>query len=461
MGGVTSRQDLLAETEDVSELESMCNQLLGLIEDEATCLRYCKAVFEQASPGSEGSASAWKARRQALYEAASGYVSLVEASEGEGQSPPTSAEALAAAQLAVPKFEGKVNLSLADRDDNEEAGLLYVFELPGLREIPALLLSAAVAPTLTTLLLKKNGLQSLPDSVGLLTSLTTLDVSENELSSLRPELCTLGSLESLNFSENAVEALPEEIGQLTKLTTLVAFKNKLTCLPDTIGLCQALEEVNFFNNKLIKVPASLAELEGLVDLNLGGNKLKTLPSTKKWAKLERLALSWNTLVMLNDFGGMPRLKQLQMGRNQLSELPPDAFDGCTQLESVDVSTNLLTELPTSLLQCATIETLDAASNQLAQPGDFAKLTSLRILKLGPNKIASVADANLDKCAALETLFLNGNLLTNLPAALAALPVVSRVNVSGNKELNLEDPDTKIVVDALSKRCADNKGRWIA
>ena len=79
-----------------------------------------------------------------------------------------------------------------------------------------------------------------------------------------------------------------------------------------MGLFVGVQEVNFYNNSLIRVPPKFTNLVNLEDLNLGGNKLKTICSTKSWVALERLAISWNMIVLLNDFGGMPNLKVLQV-----------------------------------------------------------------------------------------------------------------------------------------------------
>ncbi|GBG33927.1 Leucine-rich repeat-containing protein 1 [Hondaea fermentalgiana] len=450
--GASGAAELLEDTEDPAVLQTLCGKLSDLIEEDPACERWCKPILEKALPD-DLDAQAWKARRKALHDAACAFVAIVEAAGGAA---PTDTDELVTAQTAVGTT---LNLSLADRDSNEVVGALYAFRLPALAELPSPVL--ALGSKITELSLKKNGLKEIPAAIGTLTGLTSLDLSENALETLPDEICALSALETLDASENCLTALPENLGNLTSLQTFFLFKNALTKLPDSIGGCAQLSELNLFNNKLIKIPATLAEIEALVDLNLGGNKLKTLPSTKRWINLERLALSWNTIVMLNDFGGMPKLRQLQLNRNQLAEIPDDALVGCDDLESVDLSTNRLTALPLSLLQCSGIQTLDATSNELSALADCSALRSLKILKLGSNKLVDITESNLGKCVALETLFLPSNQLAKLPADLTDLVNLSRANVSGNAQtLDRADPETARVVSTLSEQCAQKGGRWI-
>jgi Leucine-rich repeat (LRR) protein len=441
MGSSASAMD----SDDVKVLNGCVGRMVSTIEEEEACARLCGPLLQVKVDTS--SAKELKQYRAELHEVVSAYLGIMNGNSGKA---PSTGEQLAAAQIA----SGRVNLSSADRDDEEKVGAMVAFQISDrLSAVPA----CCWSPGLTRLSVKKNRLKELPSAIGKCVALAELDVSENELSVLPGELCALPALVKLNVSENMLAALPTEFGRLTTLTCLIAFKNALSTLPESIGQCAALEEVNFFNNKLTKVPDSISGWLALQDLNLGGNKLKTLPSTRRWAGIERLSLTWNNIVMLPDFGGMRKLRQLQMGRNQLSELPDDALAGCTVLESLDLSTNRLERLPKSIADCVALNNMDLSSNQLTSLPDLSAFKSMVILKLSSNKLTDVSTCGLGNCMSLETLFLNDNQLTELPKQLEDLRSLSRINITKNDKLSKQGP----LIELLEKRCKANKGKWIS
>jgi len=433
--------------ETVEELQEAWTKLEMMVREDERCVRYCSLLLDVASPGDEDLES-WKNRVNVLKETACNFAKVAAGS-------PTTVDELV--QNLVSNKQ-QINLSNASRDDDDRVGLVFAFQFEAPQGIPVAVLSAPV-DAIVELSLKKNSIPEISSEICKLTSLKKLDLSENRLTTL-PCLADLNILEHINISENELKELPGSMfAGLVNLTTLIAFKNNLSTLPDEIGQCSSLKELNFFNNKLIRVPKTLADLENLEDLNLGGNKLKTCPSTRKWVKLERLALSWNTIVTLPDFGGMPNLRQLQINRNQIAEIPDDAFDLSEGLEHVDISANILSLLPTSLIHCKSLKVLDATANQIEQVGSFQDLTMLQICKLGDNKIHDIADGNFDKCIEMETLFLPNNALTKLPKALASMKSLARVNLSGNP-IKRTDEENETIVKSLSEQCSVKKGRFI-
>ena len=110
-----------------------------------------------------------------------------------------------------------------------------------------------------SIVLKNNGLISLPESIGNLTKLIIISLSNNQLTSL-----------------------PESIGNLTKLIAINLGNNQLTSLPESIGNLQNLETLNLSNNQLTSLPESIGNLINLHDeLYLTGNNIKSLPYSIK------------------------------------------------------------------------------------------------------------------------------------------------------------------------------------
>lgn len=85
---------------------------------------------------------------------------------------------------------------------------------------------------------------------------------------------------------------------------------------------------------------------------------------------------------------------LHLDANKLEELPADAFDNLTQLETLHLNNNNLTEVPADLLN---------------------NKPSLHTLDLGHNNLSSIPASLLDGRTNLRTLDLYGNPLTGLPA----------------------------------------------
>lgn len=313
--------------------------------------------------------------------------------------------------------------------------------------------------SLEVLSLKKNLLTELPADVGNLSNLRELDVSENKLSALPTEIGQLAKLRKFDASENEITELPTSIGNLKELTTLIFFKNLLRQLPAEIGGCVSLEEVNFFNNKLIKVPAQLGDLENLDDLNVAGNKLKTLCKTDKWTKLKRLAIMWNTMVMLPSFAPMANLEQLQMNNNMLSSFP--AMGNMSKLTLLDANSNPHLEgLPeeTELRAMTSLTNVNCRGCSISMvPAAIGDLKALETLNLGKNKLSELP-SQLGGCSGLKVLFVDSNALTGLPATLGGCGSLTRINVMDNP-LDMSDADQAALIEKLNTITAA-QGGWV-
>lgn len=103
---------------------------------------------------------------------------------------------------------------------------------------------------------------------------------------------------------------------------------------------------------LTELPAALGEMNTLTSLDLSGNDIRLTRQSAGMlgglGNLETLYLSGNPLEIAPDFSAMPRLQRLNLRFARLTQWPT-GLDAHTGLEVVDLSQNLLREVPARYL----------------------------------------------------------------------------------------------------------------
>ncbi|XP_023847065.1 leucine-rich repeat-containing protein 47 [Salvelinus sp. IW2-2015] len=171
---------------------------------------------------------------------------------------------------------------------------LEIIQCPSLTEIHGDIQNLT---TLTSLILCRNKLSSIPKTIGNLKSLKVLDISVNNLKALPEEITQLSDLNTLNVSCNNIESLPDGLSHCTKLSTINISKNDITRFPDDfyrldllstviasensieelsgdVHKLSALKVLDLSNNKLSDIPYELSDCSKLKEINFKGNKLK-------------------------------------------------------------------------------------------------------------------------------------------------------------------------------------------
>lgn len=260
-------------------------------------------------------------------------------------------------------------------------------------------------------LLERDDLTVLPESIGNLTQLTNLGLMDCEnLTTLPESMGNLTQLTKLDLwgCKNLV-TLPESIGNLTQLAVLfLGGCENLTTLPESIGNLTQLA-VLFLSGceNLVTLPESMGNLTRLTDLYLMGCKsLITLPES---------------------IGNLMQLIELNlMGCENLTTLPEN-IGNLTELTVLDLDwCKKITTLPEPITQLNNLQTLamNYCTNIKSLPENIGDLKSLKILSLRDcNKLENLPESicelsnlqglNLIRCGNLTKLPNDIKKLTNL------------------------------------------------
>lgn len=124
------------------------------------------------------------------------------------------------------------------------------------------------------------------------------------------------------------------------------------------------------------------------------------------------------------------LEILDLSGNLLSELPPD-LDRLHRLKVVFFSDNRFTELPTVLGKFKNLSMIGFKSNQIETIPESALPPTTRWLILTNNRIAELP-ASIGQCRQLQKVALAGNRLTSLPDEMAACNHLELLRISANQ-----------------------------
>ncbi len=170
-------------------------------------------------------------------------------------------------------------------------------------------------------------------------------LGSNNISQLPENINELKGVHRLNLGKNALSTLPDSFKQLTQLQSLILYKNNFSTIPNVVFSLKNLVELDFYYNRLQSVPEGIGNLTRLKQLFLSYNQIATLPDTLQsliklkyfyihhnqlkiipvWflqlQNLERVGLDHNKLFSIPDLSLLPKLKEVDLGFNNLEYLP--------------------------------------------------------------------------------------------------------------------------------------------
>lgn len=195
----------------------------------------------------------------------------------------------------------------------------------------------------------------------------TIDLNGNALTTLSPgtfDKCT--ALTQLDLYGNKIKDIPAGvIGGLKELKNLNCFNNVMKKLPADIGGLEKLEEVNFSGNKMMMTTDPLFLGWGSVQvLNLYDNNLVRMGSLAPCVSLTELRLYGNNLEDMPVISDVPGLTIFEIHKNRIAKVADDYFKKTPALERLSIWGNMLTALPSSLLECSALAGLQAQENPI-------------------------------------------------------------------------------------------------
>ena len=231
--------------------------------------------------------------------------------------------------------------------DNGRVTGLDIFGKENLSELPNIIFDLN---QLTILSIRYCDLNSIPPAIGNLVKLEYLQLRGNNLKELPDSIQNLKELHDLDLSCNKFSVMPECIFSLTKIKTLALQQNKLTYLPNQFNRILNLDSIDLSNNQLTSLPESFSSLKfskhGCVILS--GNLFNSFP-TNIPLTVKTLAMSNLGIENIPSLAQYTQLESLYLEGNKLSELPLD-FDKLNKLTRLELSSNMFEYYPDILLE---------------------------------------------------------------------------------------------------------------
>eukprot|EP01080_Neovahlkampfia_damariscottae_P009563 gene9563-1766_t len=312
---------------------------------------------------------------------------------------------------------------------------------------------------ITELKITNSKMKNIPECITKMKNLKTLDFGGNNIENLRgyPKQLISTSLKTLNLSNNIIGYIPNDIKLVGNLQNLILNNCGLELFPSPICNLKHLKYLDLSNNRLLNIQ-SLEKSESLLEqleelkmdncnlkkkltipfknlrkLSLKSNSLTHFPiwSLNTISPLSELDLSNNMIFKAKGFNHYPNLKLLTLKHNKI-EILDDLFASLSHLKFVDVSHNLIGQLPS--IASKQLVVLVLCHNKIKKIHNFCNLEELQNLDLSHNLIK-----NLPNCCALKSLkFLDisNNELETIEDSIFECSKISCLNISSNfiKEL---------------------------
>lgn len=177
----------------------------------------------------------------------------------------------------------------------------------------------------------------------------------------------------------------------------------------------ALTYLNIGNNQINHIPAgTFAPLRNLRDLDIFANTFTEL-TTDMFAGLSNLAylqMGYAPIqtIQTGAFRGLNNLKQLIISQAQLNQIQPTAFEDLRSLNYLDLEQNGITDLGTFLLPLTNLRDVSFRNNGLRtiRRSNFGSVATLDTLNLDGNLVSAFDKALLDAAVNFNSLYFNGN-----------------------------------------------------
>ncbi|XP_028614924.1 leucine-rich repeat-containing G-protein coupled receptor 5 isoform X3 [Grammomys surdaster] len=293
-------------------------------------------------------------------------------------------------------------------------------------------------------------------------SLKVLMLQNNQLRQVPEEaLQNLRSLQSLHLHNNRIHSLGKKcFDGLHSLETLDLNYNNLDEFPTAIKTLSNLKELGFHSNNIRSIPErAFIGNPSLITIHFYDNPIQFvgISAFQHLPELRTLTLNGaSQITEFPDLTGTATLESLTLTGAKISSLPQTVCDQLRNLQVLDLSYNLLEDLP-SLSGCQKLQKIDLQHNEIYEiKGDtFQQLLNLRALNLAWNKIAIIHPDAFSTLPSLIKLDLSSNLLSSFPVT--GLHSLTHLKLTGNRALrslipSASFPELKIIEMPYAYQC---------
>lgn len=285
-----------------------------------------------------------------------------------------------------------------------------------------------------------------------LTTIESLDLSNNFLTSIHPDIQYLTNLQTLNIRNNWIQHLPKQLEELKQMRNFLAGSNFLSWFPCTFYKMRDIVELDLSHNDFVEMPLEVGNIELLKDLGEWEVGLGILTS------MMNLDLSYNKFAAWpQQLEKLSLLLKLNLSNNVLTEVP-SLIEGTAKLQHLDLSCNQIRILPEEIYKLRALQWLSLRGNKLTElpicsdvaGNRFERLTFVdisenEIVELGTsigvfnkvekflankNKIRYV-DSAIQSMLSVVELDFSCNSLTELPNSIGWCKSLTSLNVSQN------------------------------
>nr|XP_019807665.1 leucine-rich repeat-containing G-protein coupled receptor 5 isoform X2 [Tursiops truncatus] len=341
--------------------------------------------------------------------------------------------------------------------------------------------------SLKVLMLQNNHLRQVPtEALQNLRSLQSLRLDANHISSVPPSCFSgLYSLRHLWLDDNSLTEIPvQAFRSLSALQAVTLALNKIHHIPDyafrnlsslvvlhlhnnrihSLGKkcfdgLHSLETLDLNYNNLDEFPTAIRTLSNLKELHFYDNPIQVVGRSAFQHLPELRILTLNGASQITEFPdltGTASLESLTLTGAQISSLPQTVCDQLPNLQVLDLSYNLIEDLP-SFSVCRKLQKIDLRHNEMCEirANTFQQLFSLRSLNLAWNKIAIIHPNAFSTLPSLRKLDLSSNRLSSFPVT--GLHGLTHLKLTGNHALQSlisseNFPELKVIEMPYAYQC---------
>uniref|UniRef100_A0A8C3E6X1 Leucine rich repeat containing G protein-coupled receptor 5 n=1 Tax=Corvus moneduloides TaxID=1196302 RepID=A0A8C3E6X1_CORMO len=278
-----------------------------------------------------------------------------------------------------------------------------------------------------------------PNCFNGLVSLRHLWLDDNSLTEIPVQAFrSLPALQAMTLALNKIHYIPDyAFGNLSSLVVLHLHNNRIYSLGKKCfdGL-HSLETLDLNYNGLDEFPTAIRTLTNLKELGFHSNNIKSIPERAFVGNPSLITMTLNGASQLTEFPdltGTTSLESLTLTGAQITSLPKSACDQLPNLQVLDLSYNLLEDLP-CFTACKKLQKIDLHHNEIAEikADTFRQLAALRSLDLAWNKIKIIHPNAFSSLPSLIKLDVSSNLLSSFPVT--GLHGLTHLKLTGNHAL---------------------------